>query len=469
MVASPLAHAQDDDVDANEVTRYEIVREFLQPQEVFSRTQAVLTHFGVPSEQDPQSEVNALSGKESEPQLAALIPYFDPDREFGNYATLSGSRVSFFQDRQGFEVPDFSATLSSGAGTTDDAPNPLAVRLAEARSNPAAQPLLGLKIALDPGHMGGTYWDGITGKWIRDEQSGRYLSEGVINLQTAILLKDSLTQLGAQVMLTHKGLRPVTDVDYTSFDLGPSALRALRESTLLSWFQELVDQNPIGQALFDSFSESVDYEDLYAEHNRWDDYNAIDLQARVDAIDAFHPDITLIIHYDVSVSDENPHGLSPAPAGQVDATKVYVAGAFAATELSSRDDRAQFAMHLLDQSTWNISVAFARTVASTLNQELGIPFDQSSPGLTREVAPGVFSRNLYLLRKYQISATAYAEGLFYNDPGEFDAFSNATHPMTIDGKNYPYSDRLAQVASAYRDAIVKFVQGTPDHGPIGPR
>jgi hypothetical protein len=54
-------------------------------------------------------------------------------------------------------------------------------------------------------------------------------------------------------------------------------------------------------------------------------------------------------------------------------------------------------------------------------------------------------------------ATAYVECLYYNDPNEFEALLKTNHPMTIDGKDMPYSDRLAQIADALQDSILTFV------------
>ena len=452
-IAKP-AFAEDDAADVHAI--HEALLDFASPEDTFRRTQAVLAHFGVAEQADPQTQLDALSGLQSSSNMRALLKYFDPGNEFSKYTSFSSEEVRFYQDRQGHSVSDFSASLRDPA--VKPATSELESRLIAAQSNPPARPLLGLRIALDPGHMGGSQWDGITGKWVRDTQSGRYLSEGVLNLQTALLLEASLTRLGARVMVTRHDLVPVTSQGYDDFDLQAGALRALRESTLLGWFQELLSVNPIGAALFDSFSRSPSFQEVFSDINRWTYYNDLDLQARVDAIEAFHPDITLIIHYDTSTSTADPHGLQPGPAGTADATKVYVPGAFDPTELASRDDRAQFAMHLLDQSAWDASVSFARAVATTLSVNLNIPFAKSSPGLTRVVEPGIFSRDLYLLKKYQGSATAYVECLFYNDPGEFDALYSATHPMTIAGQNMPYSDRLALVADSLKQAIVKFVQ-----------
>lgn len=442
-----VARAEDDPSDRPRASGPVWFDETLSPEETFSRSQAVLEHFDVPAEPDSQPQLVFYQGIQTLDGINALLPYFDPSSEFAKFADIQSTRMNAFQDAQAWQVPDFSAELRSVDGIV--AEEPFVSHLKAARANPSDRPLEGLRIALDPGHMGGD-WDTITGKWVEDT-NGKKLSEGVINLQTAMLLEQQLISLGAQTLITHRGLRPVTDADYQSFDVHAFGLQVLRESSLEDWFLKLVSVAPAGPELYEAFTNSADLKQVFEENNRPTYFNDSDLEARVDVIEAFQPDITLIIHYDAAV-----HTVSP-PAFSHDATKVYVPGSFAPMELASRDDRVQMAMHLLDEVPWRASVAFAHEVVNTLSTNLKIPFDDASPGNVKQVEPGVFSRNLHLLRKHRASATAYVECLFYNDRGEFDALSGAAHPMMIDGVNHPYSDRLALVANSLKQAIVQFV------------
>jgi hypothetical protein len=165
-----------------------------------------------------------------------------------------------------------------------------------------------------------------------------------------------------------------------------------------------------------------------------------------------------MIHYDSSAPEHDPNGLNPGPAGTLDATKVYVSGSFDPTELATRYDRAQFAMHLADEATWRGSISLGHFILSSMTSELGIPVEPRSPGITKEIEPGLFARNLALLKRHTSAVVDYVECLFYNDRKEFKLLSEATHPMTIDGENYPYSDRQVEVAEALKDGIVNFVK-----------
>src|SRR5690606_30097590 len=73
-----------------------------------------------------------------------------------------------------------------------------------------------LRIALDPGHMGTPEWDRWGAKYTQDAR-GRYLSEGLLVLQLAYLLRDRFVARGAEVIFTRD--RPGTVAgDYSKFD-----------------------------------------------------------------------------------------------------------------------------------------------------------------------------------------------------------------------------------------------------------
>lgn len=167
---------------------------------------------------------------------------------------------------------------------------------------------------------------------------------------------------------------------------------------------------------------------------------------------AFKPDIAMSIHYDAA-----EHLVASGPAFGHDNTKAYVVGAYEPSELASRNDRVELASHLMGEASWRASVALARELVTSLSGNLNIPLDKSSPGNVRRVEPGVFARNLYVLRHHYVAASTLVECAYYEDPGEFAQFLKATHPMVIDGENHPYSDRVMQVANSLRQAIVQFV------------
>ena len=70
------------------------------------------------------------------------------------------------------------------------------------------KPLAGLRIAIDPGHIGGK-WAKMEERWFQIGK-GKPVTEGDMTLRVAKLLEDRLKKLGAEVRLTRTGTSPLT-------------------------------------------------------------------------------------------------------------------------------------------------------------------------------------------------------------------------------------------------------------------
>jgi N-acetylmuramoyl-L-alanine amidase len=426
----------------------------IDPFDAYLRTIAVLDHLGVPDEASTQKFFDDLQGIPNPSRVQTALQYMDLHHAFGQVGSLSAGVFKVYQDRESNQVLDYQVKMG-GRNALEIRSARYRDNLLSAAKNSENRPLAGLRIALDPGHMGGDDWDERTGKYVQDK-NGRKLSEGVLALQISLLLEKRLTDLGAEVKITRRSLAPVTQVPFDSFDLRERALMDLRESAQDSWFKALLATGQPGHKLFQAFDNSSRVKSLFSESQRWDYFIlGYDLDARVDLINDFKPDLTLIIHLDAGNIPGNPTGVNPRAH---DGTKVYVPGAFFSYEFTSRTDRKFFGRHLLDVTAWNDSVKLASSIAHHIHDGLGIGYDKTDPSNSLEIEPGVQVRNLRVQRQLTSQATAYVECLFYNDPNEFEALLNATHPMMIDGKSYPYSDRLMQLANALNDGVVAFVR-----------
>jgi hypothetical protein len=74
------------------------------------------------------------------------------------------------------------------------------------------------------------------------------------------------------------------------------------------------------------------------------------------------------------------------------------------------------------------------------------------------IEPGIYARNLYILRKLTPHITSYIECLYYNFPDEFYELSKEEQSMMIDGKKYFYSNRLNLIANSLTVGITNFVK-----------
>lgn len=434
----------------------------LAPGEAFRRTQAVLKHFQVPEEEPSTPLLQDLARTQSAYGMSKLLPFLDPKGHWSRFSQVDASTdvLRGFQDRDSKWYVDFDVALLT-KGDELNSRSDLVERLQKVALNPPSLPLQGLKVALDPGHMGGEEWDKLTGKYVRD-RAGHRLSEGLMALQTALLLEKEFTALGAEVMLTRRGLEPVTPIPYSRLNLREFGRVELRQSALSDWFRSLLLSGAPGPELYRAFENSRDVRRLFSEdaRSRYFILRA-DLDARSNMIQMFNPDVTLIIHYDSMDPANDPNGLNPN--GYV-RTKAYVAGAFEDEEFASREDRRYFARHLLNPHAFEASVRLSRNVVHSIRSRMKIELDPAGGAMAKQVEGGVFSRNLALTRKLNGHALSYLECLHYNAPKEFAAFRQVKHPLMIEGVNHPYSDRLLQVVHSIRDGVVGFVssyQGNP--------
>lgn len=412
----------------------------LSPAETYSRTQSVLQYYNSPILPTGQDELSPLSNLQSYPHLKKILKYFDVNKMFDRLFTVTPIAFKGFEDLNGKTKLDFNVSLR---------PSNLKYQLN--LQSTTDQLLKGLRVAIDPGHMGEPFWDELTGKYVKDS-SGTYISEGIINLQTSLLLQKELESLGAQVKLTRTDLGPATDMTYSDLPISQFARRELLEQVFSPWFLKLLSVGT-GNKLFNAFDQSSDRKKLWATSSR-SNYFVLkeDLWARASKINSFNPDIVLIIHYDVLPNNGDGHAVNPNSPNQ---TKVYVSGAYFDTEFGSRLARSQFAKKLLDQTQWEESIRLGKEIVSEFKTQMHIDPTKSAENSIK-VAPGIFSRNLTLSRFLNAPAVAYLECLFYNRPQEFYAFADTKYPMIINGMSHPYSDRLLQVVNTLKQAVVNY-------------
>lgn len=412
----------------------------LSPAEAYQRTLSVLKHYQVPEHPSSQAEVEIFSNSQTLAGVQGLLPYIDPKNLLSSIFTLTSTHLLGFDDLSSKTQTDFRVSLKQDS-----------FRNRKSRNADPRFPLRGLRVAIDPGHMGQTKWDLMTGKFVRDNQ-GNYLSEGIMALQTSLLLKQDLEALGAEVKLTRTGAVPATTIPYEAFTTLPYARNEVQESAHQPWFRQLLSVGT-GAPLFKAFDQSAQIKKIFSSKSK-DTYYTLreDLWARANIINAFKPDITLIVHYDALPPSNDGNGINPNAPNHA---KVFVAGSFQPGELATRKTRKQFAKKLLDQQQWDESILLSKHILTQFNQQMGLQLPNSA-GRGRFIAPGIFARNLGLTRAVDHSAVAYLECLFYNRSAEFYAFSKKQHTIVIDGTTYHYSDRLKQVVSSLRQGVINY-------------
>lgn len=419
----------------------------LTPGEIYSKTQAVLTHFGAPEENPNTDLAQIYDHQQTKSEFERIQTILDTSKQIPRFMDIDETGVRAFDDRDNRQVEDvFVAFSPEGVPSYESV---ALNRLRKAKNNPIGLPLQGIKIAIDPGHMSTKEWDKTTGKFVKDSK-GTTISEGMINLQTSMLLKEEFEKLGATVMLTRDHHNPVTTLPYADLDVNEFGKKALRAKSLNTWFLNLLATAPIGSNLYTNFKNSVDFKKLFAKEAKPNYFiiNA-DLEARVETMDAFAPDITLVIHYDAFTNTLNPVRYSKV--------KTYVHGSLDAEEWSTRDDRRFVLHHLLDSASWDASRLLAEEVVKGLKNGLKLDFDKGGGGSSKMISPGVFARNLFITRKMYGHAHTYVECLHYNDATEFKAMKAKDYTLVVDGQTTFYSKRLKEVVTSIKTGVLNFM------------
>ncbi len=304
--------------------------------------------------------------------------------------------------------------------------------------------LSGFKIAIDAGHTAGDAEMGeIEKKNIRFKKDSLIglsdsisFAEGMLTFATAQLLKKQLEAEGAEVFLTR------------SFN-GATAFGVTFDSWLKTSYKKAVD--------------SLCKEgEITAEKKKWylspkctkrDKFRLIfkdiELQKRGEIINNYHPDLTVIIHYNV---DETNLGWSKPSNKNLNMT--FAGGAFMAHDLKSNDKRFEF-LRLLITDDLEKSFSFSSEVVKSFEKTLTV----KTAGINdakylREsciAAPqkGVFCRNLQLTR-FVHGTLVYGETLYQDNFAECKALNKETDKT----KN----ERVKQVADAYFHGILNYVQ-----------
>jgi len=290
------------------------------------------------------------------------------------------------------------------------------------------QDLVGVKIAIDPGHLGGPYAN-LEDRFIDippslERTDPIKFDEGSLCLLTAIYLKLLLEKEGAIVMVTRNQIGQGV--------YGDDFFEWLKKNVQL-WMGE-------GGSL----------KRLFVKY-----YNPLDLRARAKKINDFSPDLSVVIHYNSQDGENNGpsnHTISP-----VNYNMVFIPGSFCQHELVNRDSRYEF-MRLLVTEDLQSSLKLSQAILQKLGEHLQVPPLSKSDGanyLNRvgmKIDEGVYARNLALTRLIH-GPVCYGETLIQNNIDECVNLSK--RDFVING--IWCSSRIKEVAEGYFEGIKSYL------------
>ena len=264
---------------------------------------------------------------------------------------------------------------------------------------PPGQPLAGVKIALDPGHLGGR-WARQEERWFQIGAASPVL-EGDMNLQVARLAAARLRTLGAQATLLRDSDEPSTPL--RPYDLLDDAARTLQKEGIVNprlYYIGLAD--PDRQFTLAWVSESL--------------FSRAEIRARGKRVnEVLHPDLVVCLHFNAEAWGD------PAKPTLVDKNHFHVLinGCYAPDELEKDDVRLEMLIKLLNGSHAE-ELAIADAVAPILARATGLPpyVYTGFNAIRADADPYIWERNL-LANRIDQCPVLYVEPYVMNSPDVF--------------------------------------------------
>ena len=341
-----------------------------------------------------------------------LTEIFTTDETWRTYITISEASAGIVTDPA--EAP-FVLNFATPANTL---PTP---RHWQSTSSlpapPPGKPLSKLHIAIDPGHIGGS-WAKIEERWFQIG-SERPVAEGEMTLQVAKLLKPQLEEMGARVSLVRSTTEPITP---------------LRPENLAELAQESAPSDPLALRKF--------AERLF--------YRTAEIRARAKLVnETIKPDLVLCLHFNAE-GWGNPNKPTLIPRTHF---HVLLNGAYTSDEIHLADQRFAMLEKLL-QRTHEEEAIVGQSVAATFAEISKLPPYIYPPGgnNVRPVAanPFLWARNLLANRLYDCPVI-FMEPYVMNSTIDYPRFQAGDYEGTreINGQQLPsifreYANALAQ-------------------------
>jgi hypothetical protein len=250
---------------------------------------------------------------------------------------------------------------------------------------PKGKPLAGVKIAIDPGHLGGD--------WARIEERFFQIGdtipvrEGDMTLRVAELLAPQLTKMGAEVTLLRTALEPLTpDRPETLRDLAREELARLGVAAPRETYDPAVKSDPTRGETVQWQSEILFYR-----------YSEIRHRARR-VNELVKPDLVLCLHFNAEAWGDDPARPVFVPRNHL---HLLVNGNYSAAELRHDDVRLEMLRRLLSRSCAE-ELAASETLATALAAAMHLPpYEYTTPNAMRVGATKyVWARNLLANRLY---------------------------------------------------------------------
>ena len=301
-------------------------------------------------------------------------------------------------------------------------------------------PLYNYKIALDPGHIAGDLETAkMEKKWVEMKNPPVQLIEGELTLATALILKKKLESQGAQVMLT----RDKPNISAFGVDF-----KTWKDSLFVKAAEDAYKRGDLSFEERNYLLKKANDTEIFRRF-----FLTEDLRERARNINEFHPDLTLVIHYNVDETNANWNKPS-----KKDYNMAFVGGSFTDEELDKPEAKIEF-LRLLLTDDIERSTEFSKYIIESLVEKTGVPAALDSNAVylrdncMKTNLKGVYCRNLTLTRKVK-GVICYGESLYQDNINECKALSK----KDVKIGEMQTSKRVEEVAEAYYEGIINYVK-----------
>jgi N-acetylmuramoyl-L-alanine amidase len=355
---------------------------------------------------------------------------YSPDGDFWKYVEIDDAKAVIYSDLA-HKQPLFTLHFAPDAASC--APLPYKYKT-QADSHDPTRPLKGIRIALDPGHIGGD-WAKLEARYFKlgDDPP---VEEATLNMITCQLLAERLQADGADIVWAKHGYEPTTDLRPDSLHREAIASLSLRPGTTKRISGKVVIQRMIDEEAALLF------------------YRVAEIRARADLVNSLHPDLTICVHYNADDWGDDPaHPVLTANSRLV----IFVNGAYERSELVYDDMKYDLLRKLLDRDAVQEERGCA-DVGQAMLDTLGYPPESYTGGyFARHVTdvPSVFARNLMASRLYH-GPVIYCEGPYMNARDAYYRIIAGDYLglRTIQGRSVPSIYR--QYAASVEKGVLKY-------------
>ena len=296
-----------------------------------------------------------------------------------------------------------------------------------------------MKIALDPGHLGGR-WAKLEERWFQLGDAPPVM-EGELTLQVARLVADRLRARGAVATLVRAGDEPTT---------------ALRPETLADAARRMLADEGVEHPLT-TFAGPADTQRTFSIP--WASnvlFTRADIRARGHRINAsIRPDLVVCLHFNAEAWGD------PAKPSLVEKNHLHllVNGCYGPDEIAKDDVRFELLLKLLDRSAAE-EAAVAASVAPVLAAATGLPpYQYTGANAVRiDDNPYIWARNLLANRVYECPVV-YIEPYVMNSPEVFARVQAGDYDGTRDVGGAPRKSIVREYADAVAEGLAAYYQG----------